>query len=131
MQQTERPTLMKALGNMKVVAFDPTMSRVEMAVEGFEAITHSGGIVQGGFVTAWLDEAMAHCLKCSEVDLGPATLEIKVNFLLPAKIGKYRVIAWIPHMGRSLAFFEAELRDQEGQLVATATSTAKLVALPD
>ncbi len=89
---------------------------------------HSVDVVQGGFVTAMLDATMSHAafgLDSSIINV--ATLEIKVSFLEPSRAGKFRCTGFIRKMGRSTAFMEAELYNGEGQLTATATTTAKLV----
>ena len=91
-----------------------------------------GGIVQGGFVTGWLDTAMAHaCVAKSGFTVGVPSLEIKVSFLRPAHPGVvYRSRGWITRWARRIAFMEAELLDPDGVLIARASSTAALTHLP-
>ncbi len=54
------------------------------------------------------------------------TLEIKTTCLQAARMGVLKAEARVLRAGRSIAFLEAELRDQEGTLVATATTTTNL-----
>ena len=90
-----------------------------------------GGIVQGGFVTGWLDAAMAHaCMAKSEFTVGVPSLEIKVSFLRPAHPGVYRSHGWITRWARRIAFMESELVDSDGMVIARASSTAALTTLP-
>lgn len=90
-----------------------------------------GGIVQGGFVTGWLDTAMAHaCVARSKFTVTVPSLEIKVSFLSPAHPGVYLAKGWIQRWGRTVAFLEGELRDMAGKLIATASSTALLTPIP-
>ena len=89
---------------------------------------HSGGIVQGGFVTGWIDAAMAHVVMAqSENAANPLSLEIKVSFLRPATPGLVIAEAWIERSGRSIAFLEGLVRNEKGEVLAKATSTMKLV----
>lgn len=89
---------------------------------------HSGGIVQGGFVTGWIDAAMAHVVMAQSEDAAnPLSLEIKVSFLKPATPGLIIAEAWIERSGRSIAFLEGLIRNEAGEVLAKATSTMKLV----
>ena len=89
---------------------------------------HSGGVVQGGFVTGWIDAAMAHAAIaiCGE-DLVPMTLELKVSFFAPARPGTIFAEGWAIKHGRRTAFYEGALKDASGTLLAKATSTMTLV----
>jgi len=88
---------------------------------------HSGGIVQGGFVTGWIDAAMAHVVMAQSEDAAnPLSLEIKVSFLKPATPGLIIAEAWIERAGRSIAFVEGLIRTEAGEVLAKATSTMKL-----
>lgn len=89
---------------------------------------HSGGVVQGGFVTGWIDAAMAHAAIaiCGE-DVVPMTLELKVSFFAPARPGTIFAEGWAIKHGRRTAFYEGALKDGEGNLLAKATSTMTLV----
>lgn len=85
------------------------------------------GIVQGGMLAAMLDEtfspAVAACLGPGEF---PSTLELKVNFIAPARVGVLFGEARVVSMGRSICFLEAAIRDGEDRLVATGTATARI-----
>lgn len=89
---------------------------------------HSGGVVQGGFVTGWIDAAMAHAAIaiCGE-NLVPMTLELKVSFFAPARPGTIFAEGWAIKHGRRTAFYEGALKDASGTLLAKATSTMTLV----
>ncbi len=119
---------------IEVTAYDRPLNRVTLLCHASRAHCHSieghpkGGIVQGGFVTGWLDAAMAHaCIARSEFSVGVPSLEIKVSFLLPAHPGLYHAYGWITRWGRRISFMEAELRDDKGTIIARASSTAALV----
>lgn len=91
---------------------------------------HSGGIVQGGFVTGWIDAAMAHLVMAkTDYQFSPLSLEIKVSFLKSAAPGLIVAEAWIERMGKSTAFLEGCIRNEAGEVLAKASSTVKLVAM--
>jgi uncharacterized protein (TIGR00369 family) len=121
----------------EVVAVEAAEGKVTLRCTATREHCHSvewspkGGIVQGGFVTGWLDTAMAHaCVARSGFTLAVPSLEIKVSFLAPAHPGTYLARGWIQRWGRTIAFLEAELHDMAGKLIATASSTALLTPLP-
>ena len=92
-----------------------------------ESMCHSGGIVQGGFITGWIDAIMAlACMSKCGPDVLVLTLEIKVNFINSATIGKNISTAKVIKNTKSIAFIEGKLENSEGQLIATGTCTAKL-----
>lgn len=116
-----------------IVAFDAEHDLCTMQWTATRDHCHSvqghpkGGIVQGGFVTGWLDAAMAHaCIAKSKFTVAVPSLEIKVSFLLAAHPGVYRSRGWITRWGRSIGFMEGELLDEDGQVIARASSTAAL-----
>lgn len=84
--------------------------------------------LQGGIVAGMLDSVMAQCvILCSGFAYSPPTLELKVSYLEPAPPGLFRAHGHIAHRGGSVAFLQSELRDGRGRMVATATSTSRLV----
>ena len=91
-------------------------------------LTHSNGmIVQGGFIAGMLDASMAqYILNLYEFKVNPLSLDIDVKYLLPCRPNKVEVNSKILKMGKSIAFTCAELIQDE-KLVATATSTIKLI----
>lgn len=98
---------------------------------GFEAtpdFLNPAGFVQGGFLTAMLDDTMGPAVFVhTEGALYTATIDFNVSFLAPAKpgpiVGEGRVIK----LGKSVGFVEAYLADAEGEMLAHATSTVRLI----
>jgi len=86
------------------------------------------GAIQGGFLAAMLDDTLGSALQST---LGPdqfaPTLELKVNFVSPAKPGPLIAEGRVVARGGSIAFLAGELRTEDGALVATATATARIV----
>lgn len=120
--------LLGSMGFVRIVEVDREGGRVRAEFDAQTRFCHTDGtIVQGGFVTAWLDFTMAHAafLK-SGYEVGVASLELKVSFL--QRVGPGRVVAEgrVQRMGRRVAFLEASLHGADGALLATASSTAML-----
>ena len=89
---------------------------------------HSGGVAQGGFVTGWIDAAMAHaCVARYTTDFWIATLEVKVSFFRPATPGLVIAEGWIERAGKQTVFTEGQLLDGDGEVLAKASSTIRLV----
>lgn len=111
--------------------------RIETDAEGravleFEAarhMCHSGGVVQGGYISGWLDSAMAHAVIAARgTEVTPMSLELKVSFFAPARPGAVIAEGWIEKSGHSTCFTEARLLDDKGVVLAKASSTVRLVS---
>ena len=127
--QSDEAPCMDTLG-AKVLRFSSSPPEIEMEFEGKYEFTHSDGkVIQGGFVTGMLDAPMAHLLMgLFEFKVIPMTLDLNVSFLAPSRQGKLRAIAEVLQLGKSTAFMTSKLY-QEETLVATSTSTVRLVTL--
>lgn len=93
-----------------------------------EDLCQTAGVIQGGFVTAMLDAAMAHAvLVASQLTLGPPTLELKVSFFRSSLPGAHKAVGHVLRMGKSVGFLEAELFNNKDELIAKSSATAMLV----
>jgi molybdopterin converting factor subunit 1 len=121
------PNYVDLLG-MRPLSAEP--GHVQMEFTASEQFLNPAGVVQGGFITAMLDDTMG---PAAVAQLGPGhfapTLELKVNFLRPVGPGRLVADGRVVHMGKSIAFLEGSLADEEGNVVATATATARIVKL--
>ncbi|MFM5954169.1 MAG: PaaI family thioesterase [Novosphingobium sp.] len=116
-------TLYETMGLTRIVEIDPA-GRAVLEYQARPEQCHSGGVVQGGFVTGWIDAAMAHAaMAIAGQDVVPMTLELKVSFLAPARPGPVFAEAWAIRHGRKTAFYEGALKDGAGTLIAKASST--------
>jgi uncharacterized protein (TIGR00369 family) len=89
------------------------------------------GNVQGGIVTALLDDACAiACIVMSGKRIYVPTLELKTSFFAPAKKGILFAEAQVIKLGRTIAFMEAELKDAEGRILAKMSTTTAPKELP-
>lgn len=103
---------------------DKVAGRAVLEFEARPGMCHSGGVVQGGFVTGWVDAAMAHAAMARYGrDVTPMTLEIKVSFFAPVRPGRVFAEAWPERAGRKTGFYEGCLRDAAGTVLAKASAT--------
>jgi len=88
------------------------------------------GFVQGGIVSAMLDDTMGPCLAAllDENQFAP-TLSLKVSFIKGANPGKFIGKGKVIKKGKSICYLSSELFDADDDLVATATATAKIVRM--
>lgn len=77
--------------------------------------------VAGGIIATLADEAMAHCVIAG---LGEgqvtATIEMNVRYLRGASAGELIAVGRVIKRGRTIITAEAEIKDHEGRLLATA-----------
>ena len=119
-------SLTDTMGLIRIVALDPA-GRATLEYEARPEMCHSGGVVQGGFVTGWIDAAMAHAaIAANGMDVTPMTLELKVSFFAPARPGRVIAEGWVERAGRRTCFYEGRLSDTNGTVLAKATSTILL-----
>lgn len=124
---TATDDLSRTLGLVRRIEMDPK-GRAVLEYEGGLHMCHSGGVVQGGFITGWLDAAMAHALIArSGHDIVPMSLELKVSFFAPTRPGRVIAEAWIEGGGKSTCFMEARLTDPAGVILAKASSTLRVM----
>ena len=123
------PNYVELLG-MRPLLAEPGHVRFEFRAT--EQFLNPAGMVQGGFLTAMLDDTMG---PAAMSQLGPGyftpTLELKVNFLRPVGPGRLVGDGRVVHLGKSVAFLEGSLADEDGNVVATATATARVVKTGD
>ncbi|WP_345719569.1 PaaI family thioesterase [Qipengyuania qiaonensis] len=88
---------------------------------------HSRGVVQGGFISGWIDAAMTHAAMAKNgPGIVPMTLELKVSFFAPTRPGLEIAEAWLERHGKRTRFYEGHLKDANGTVLAKATSTIRL-----
>ena len=122
-QAKSRPPCSDTLG-LEVLLIDQAARRVRIKMVGQDAWCNPRGALQGGFVTAMLDEAMAIAgIVAGQMAFAVPTLELKTTFLRPCPSGPVEAEGRVVKWGNKAAFLEADLFDAEGRLVARATST--------
>lgn len=113
------------LFGMKVLGVDQERGVVRMSFNPDERLTNPRGTIQGGIVSAMLDDCAAYA---GIVALGEpgfiASLEVKTSFFAPAYPGLLMAEGRCLKMGKSSCFLEADLMDKDGKLLARLTSSA-------
>jgi len=121
------PPVAKLLG-WRLVDARPQDGWIKMAFDGKQDFCNPAGFVQGGILSSMLDDTMGPAVfVMTEGRLYTTTITMTVNFLAPAKPGPITGEATVTQLGRTIAFVEGRLTAEDGTLLATATSTIRLV----
>ena len=97
--------------------------RVVLELEAGPQDRHGGGVVQGGVITQIADAAMGMSLATMQEDrIWNTTIELKINFIRPVVSGRVRAVGRVVEIRQTLLFGEADVLDEEGRLVARASS---------
>jgi uncharacterized protein (TIGR00369 family) len=106
----------------------PQEGWIKVGFDGKREFCNPTGLVQGGFLTAMIDPTMgAAVIVMSEGRLYASTVSITVNFLAPAKPGPIVAEAKVTQLGKTIAFVEGKLLAQDSTLLATATTSVRLL----
>tara|TARA_B100000575_G_C22696725_1_gene421743 strand:+ start:28 stop:480 length:453 start_codon:yes stop_codon:yes gene_type:complete len=129
MKKDNTPEYMKQLSG-KVLEIDFKSQSLKMSFLATEDICHSNGtIIQGGFTTVMMDSCMAFLvMELTDFIYTPMSIDINVSFLASGGPGRLDCKSKIIKLGKSIGFATAELH-QEGEIIATASSSLKLVKI--
>jgi uncharacterized protein (TIGR00369 family) len=106
----------------------PEEGWIRIGFDGKPEFCNPAGFVQGGILSAMLDDTMGPAVfALTEGRLFTATISLTVNFLAPAKPGPIVGEARVTQLGRTVAFVEGRLTAEDGTVLATATTSARLV----
>jgi uncharacterized protein (TIGR00369 family) len=120
-----QPTGSQTLG-FRMLSVSQETKTVEVAFEArAELLSNPMKQVQGGYLCAMLDECMSvACMVASGMTCVAPTAEMKTSFFRPAAPGPLRGVGRVVRWGKTLAFTEGELYDEQNRLLAKATGTA-------
>jgi uncharacterized protein (TIGR00369 family) len=126
----KRPSGASAILGLELLEIDKDANRVRIAFHASQDICNKWGGIHGGMVAAMLDDlnSIAVGLTLDWGQISP-TLEMKTSYIAAARPGTLIGEGWVVKRGKSVAFTEAELRDDKGTLLATSSSTASFVTL--
>jgi uncharacterized protein (TIGR00369 family) len=114
----------------KLLEIDAEQGTIRVQFEGKEQFLNPLGNVQGGFLCAMLDDTLGPALVATlPKDHFAPTIELKVNFIKPAKPGVLVGTGRVVSRGGTIAFLSGELSTEAGELIATASATARIVQL--
>jgi uncharacterized protein (TIGR00369 family) len=121
------PPCARLLG-WQVLDARPQEGWIRIGFEGKAEFTNPAGVIQGGFLTAMLDDTMGPAVfVMTEGALYTATIDMNVSFLAPARVGPIVGEGRVIKLGKSVGFVEAYLCDADGETIAHATSTVRLI----
>jgi uncharacterized protein (TIGR00369 family) len=111
--------------------FDPATMTATASYVAPQCLVSRRGFVQGGFVGGFLDHVMGmayyHATKQEAIGLN---LDMAMSLLRPVEVGPLTGKGWVVRMGKRVVYLAGELHDMEGNLLATATSTAIPTPVP-
>lgn len=123
------PNCARTLG-YEFLSVDREAGVMRVAFTATEAMTNPRGGVQGGFLTAMLDDVMGSMLVVlTDGAKAPVSVDLHTQFLRPAAPGRLVGEARLRHSTGSTAFTEATLYNEAGEAVASAVQTQRLIAL--
>lgn len=107
-----------------------SIERGSVSVELMAGDRHrqEGGVVQGGIIAQVADASMAMSLMTLQpLEETNTTVELKINFVRPVIEGRIKAVGRVVEMKKSVFFAEADVYDDQGRLVARASSTCMAV----
>jgi len=123
----EAPPSSRLLG-WRLLDARPSQGWIRIGFEGKPQFCNPAGFIQGGILSAMLDDTMGPAVfVMTEGRLYTATVTMTVNFLAPARPGPLVGEASVTQLGKTIAFVEGRLMGHDGAVLATATTSARLV----
>lgn len=116
------PAPVAKLIGFELVSIEPGIAVME--IQTTEAHRNPMGTLHGGILCDVADAAMGIAY-ASNLEEGESftTLELKINFLKPIWNARLRATGRVVKQGRTVGMVECEVIDEQGSLVARATST--------
>ncbi len=113
------------IGNLLGIRIvDADVGRVVAEMNTQDSLLNSLGVIQGGAISVLADAVMG--LACgTKVSKSKkfSTLEFKINFIKPVNHGTLIAIGKVQHFGHLSCVAEAEIYNEEKQLIAKSTGT--------
>jgi uncharacterized protein (TIGR00369 family) len=127
---SRHPPSARLLG-LELLDFSVSEKWAEMAFTPRPEFANPAGAVQGGFVCAMLDDAMAIAAVLSQgFGIIVPTLQMSISYLRPTPVERVIARGEVVRMGSSTAQMQGALRQADGILLATATATAAVRPFP-
>jgi len=127
MEGRAAPPPAAVLLGFELVSIDPHAGTIEVAFNATEQFLNPAGTIQGGLLAAMLDDTLGPALVAtlSRGEWAPTT-DLHVQFLSPARPGRIVGRGRVVRRGGQVAFMTGELRDENGNVLATAIATAAI-----
>jgi uncharacterized protein (TIGR00369 family) len=126
---TEPSRSSQTLG-FKLIEMDVKAGTARVSFEGKPEFANPTGFIQGGFLSAMLDDVMGMMamLKVAPKNFA-STIDLHIHYLRPVRVGNIEVQAQITNKGPSVLFAQADLYDCRGKVSAKATSALAITPL--
>jgi len=112
----------------RLLAHDEHRGWIRFGFVGQPEFLNPAGRVQGGFLSAMLDDTMGPAvLLKSGGTLYPSSIDMNVSFLAAGKPGPLFCEGEVLRLGKTVGFVEGRLMDVDDRLIARATSSVMLV----
>ena len=106
----------------------PEEGWIRIGFEGRREFCNPAGFVQGGLLSAMLDDTMGPAVfAMTDGKLFTSTISMTVNFLAPAKPGPITGEARVTQLGKTVAFAEGKLMAEDGTVLVTGSTSIRLV----
>jgi uncharacterized protein (TIGR00369 family) len=127
LDQMTPPPSAKLLG-WRMLDARPAEGWLKVGFDGKKEFCNPAGFVQGGILSAMLDDTMGPAaFIMTDGKFYTTTISLTVNFMASAKPGPIIAEAKVSQLGKTIAFMEGKLTAEDGTLLATATTTARLL----
>jgi uncharacterized protein (TIGR00369 family) len=109
-------------------AVEPEAGTIEVGFTADDRFLNPAGTVQGGFLAAMLDDTQGPALfAMTGGETYAPTIDFNVAFIKPAWPGRFIGKGRVVNLGKTIAFTEAELFDEAGELVARGTFSNRVM----
>src|SRR5215469_2602720 len=120
------PPCAKLLG-WQLLDARPEEGWIRLGFEGKSDFCNPAGFIQGGMLSAMLDDTMGPAVMVMTGGKSyTTTVSLTVNFLVSAKPGPIVGEAKVTQLGKTIAFVEGKLTAEDGTVIATATAVERL-----
>ncbi|MFQ5613645.1 MAG: PaaI family thioesterase [Anaerolineae bacterium] len=105
-----------------IESYDDDQATLSMPIQ--ESMLNPNGTLHGAVAYALADTGMGlAAYRTVQAGQGTATVEMKINYVRPATEGRISAACRVLHRGRTLILTSAEVRNEAGHLIASATAT--------
>jgi uncharacterized protein (TIGR00369 family) len=112
----------------EVLSVDNETGEVRLRFVAKPEFANRHGTVQGGFLAAMLDSATGMAVMLSlPPDMTAVTTRLDVSYLKPARTGPLNATSRVIASDARRANVEAQLRNEEGALLATAKAELRII----
>jgi len=113
----------------RVIDARPDDGWIKISFDGKPESCNVAGFVQGGMLSAMIEGAMgAAVFAMTDGKMYAPAISMTVNFLASVKPGTPIICeATVTQLGKTIAFVEARLTGDDGTLLVTTTTSARLV----